>query len=76
MDINKFAGSLDSEKKAKLDALSRTDAAKALENMFSEAELIKAATDGNPAAVKDILRRVLSTDEGKKLAAMLGEAMK
>ena len=34
MDINKFAGSLDSEKKAKLDALSRTDAAKPSRTCF------------------------------------------
>ena len=44
--------------------------------MFSEAELIKAAGSGDERALKDILRRVLSTNEGKKLAEMLGEAMK
>lgn len=76
MDLNKFASGLDDEKRAKLDALAASDAAKALEGMFSEAELIKAAGSGDTAAMRDILRRVLSTDEGKKLAEMLGEAMK
>ena len=76
MDISRFAGSLDEGTRAKLDALSRSDAAKALEGMFTDAELLNAASNGDEAAVKTVLRRVLSTDEGKKLAKMLGEAMK
>ena len=76
MDFTKFANSLDEERRAKLDALSKTDAAKALEGMFSDAELAQAASGGDERAMRDILRRVLSTSEGQKLARMLGEAMK
>ena len=76
MDFEKFANSLAPSSRAKLEALGNTDAAKALDGMFSEAELIKAAGSGDERALKDILRRVLSTNEGKKLAEMLGEAMK
>ncbi|HIT29859.1 MAG TPA: hypothetical protein IAC26_03345 [Candidatus Scatomorpha stercoravium] len=76
MDVNKFAAGLDAEKRARLDALSSTEAAKALEGMFSEAELIKAAGSGDAGAMRDILRRVLATEEGRKLAEMLGEVMK
>lgn len=43
MDFEKFANSLDPSSRAKLEALGNTDAAKALDGMFSEAELIKAA---------------------------------
>lgn len=76
MDISKIAGAIDGEKRAKIDSLRQSDAAKALENMFSEAELIAAASGGDEAAVKGILRRVLATEEGRQLAKMLGEAMK
>ena len=76
MDVNSFAAGLDEATRVKLGALGATDAARALEGMFSEAELIRAAGSGDAAAMRDILRRVLATDEGKKLAQMLGEAMK
>ena len=76
MDINKFAGSLDEKSRAKLEALSQTDAARSLSAMFSDAELAQAASSGDERALKDILRRVLATGEGKKLAQMLGAAMK
>ncbi len=76
MDVTKFAENLDETKRAKLAELSRSDAAKALEGMFSDAELARAASSGDERAMRDILRRVLATGEGQKLAKLLGEAMK
>ncbi len=76
MDVNKFAASLDAEQRARLEALSASEAARALEGMFSEAELIKAAGSGDAEAMRGILRRVLDTEEGRRLAQMLGEVMK
>ena len=76
MDVKNFAAGLDAERRARIDALSRSEAAKALEGMFSEAELIKAAGSGDGEAMRGILRRVMATDEGKKLAQLLSDAMK
>ena len=50
MDVNSFAAGLDEATRAKLGALGATDAARALEGMFSEAELIRAAGSGDAAA--------------------------
>ncbi len=76
MDIAKLAGSLSEGQREKIAALGGSEAARALEGMFSEAELIRAASGGDAAAVQGVLRRILSTDEGRRLAQMLDEAMK
>ncbi|HIS43799.1 MAG TPA: hypothetical protein IAB47_00370 [Candidatus Scatomorpha merdigallinarum] len=76
MDISKLAGSLDEKQRARLDALANSNEAKALEGMFSDAELARAATEGDEKAMRDVLRRILSTGEGRKLAQMLSDAMK
>ena len=67
MDIEKFASSLDEGMRAKLDALSE---------LFSDAELARASQSGDEQALRSILKRVLATGEGKRLAQMLGDAMK
>ena len=76
MDISKLAGSLDEKQRARLDALANSNEAKSLEGMFSDAELARAATEGDENAMRDVLRRILSTGEGRKLAQMLSDAMK
>lgn len=76
MDLEKFAGSLDESTRSKLDALSQTREAQALSELISDAELAAAAQSGDKAAMGAILKRVLATDEGKRLAQLLGEAMK
>ena len=76
MDIKKFADSLDEGRREKLSALSHSDAARALSELFDEAELARAASAGDETAMRDILRRVMATPEGRQLAGMLGEAMK
>ncbi|HIS73042.1 MAG TPA: hypothetical protein IAD43_09045 [Candidatus Scatomorpha pullicola] len=76
MDIEKFASSLDEGMRAKLDALSQTNEARALSELFSDAELARASQSGDEQALRSILKRVLATGEGKRLAQMLGDAMK
>ena len=76
MDISKLAGRWDEKQRARLDALANSNEAKALEGMFSDAELARAATEGDEKAMRDVLRRILSTGEGRKLAQMLSDAMK
>lgn len=76
MDIGKIAGNLDADTRAKLEALSQSAEARALGEAIGEAELLRAGASGDEAALRSILRRVLSTDEGKRLAQMLGEAVK
>ena len=70
------ASSLDEGMRAKLDALSQTNEARALSELFSDAELARASQSGDEQALRSILKRVLATGEGKRLAQMLGDAMK
>lgn len=76
MDLEKIAGSLDEDTRARLDALSKSDEVKALGGLISDAELLSAARSGDQAAMGSILKRVLSTGEGKRLAQMIKDAMK
>ena len=50
MDIEKFASSLDEGMRAKLDALSQTNEARALSELFSDAELARASQSGDEQA--------------------------
>ena len=47
-----------------------------LEGMLDVAEVERAAQSGDQAALRQILTRVLSTDEGKRLAEQLKKVMK
>lgn len=76
MDLEKLAGSLDDDTRARLDALTKSDEVKALGSMISDAELLSAARSGDKAAMGSILKRVLSTGEGQRLAQMIKDAMK
>ena len=48
---------------------------KAVSRLVDPETVQKAAKDGDMAALQDILRGVLSTDEGKRLAESLRKAM-
>ncbi len=47
-----------------------------LDELLSDAELLRAAQSGDDEALRAIIRRVMSTGEGQRLAQMLGDAMK
>ena len=47
-----------------------------IRDRFSDAELARASQSGDEQALRSILKRVLATGEGKRLAQMLGDAMK
>lgn len=59
----------------KLRSLSETPEAQKIGKMVDTGALRAAAESGDTQAVRDALSRVLSTAEGKKLAAQLGSMM-
>ena len=64
-----------SGKSDKLRQLADSADGKAVRRMVDAEEIGKAAKSGNMAALQDILRGVLSTEEGKRLAENLKKAM-
>lgn len=64
-----------SGKSDKLRQLADSADGKAVSRMVDAEEIGKAAKSGNMAALQDILRDVLSTEEGKRLAENLKKAM-
>ena len=58
-----------------LGALAGSPEGKALAAQFDEGELRAAAKQGDAAALQDILRRVLSTKEGRALAEKVQKAV-
>mgnify|MGYP004475555195 FL=1 len=64
-----------SGKSDKLRQLADSADGKAVSRMVDAEEIGKAAKSGNMAALQDILRGVLSTEEGKRLAENLKKAM-
>ena len=58
-----------------LGALADTQEGKTLAARFDERELRAAAKQGDTAALQDILRRVLSTPEGRALAEKVQKAV-
>lgn len=65
-----------SGKADKLKALANSVDGRKLEGMLDVAEVERAAQSGDQAALRQILTRVLSTDEGKRLAEQLKKVMK
>ena len=55
-------------KAGKLRALAESDAGQRVSRMLDGAALSEAAQRGDAAALRDILSRVLSTEDGKQLA--------
>lgn len=64
-----------SGKSDKLRQLADSADGKAVSRMVDAEEIGKAAKSGNMAALQDILRGVLYTEEGKRLAENLKKAM-
>jgi hypothetical protein len=58
-----------------LGALADSPEGKALAAQFDEASLRTAAERGDTAALQDVLRRVLSTPEGRALAEKVQKAV-
>ena len=58
-----------------LGALARSPEGKALASQFDESALRAAAKKGDTAALQEILRRLLSTPEGKALAEKVQKAV-
>lgn len=66
------------EKSGKRDELKRladSDDGRAVSRLVDADKVGKAAKSGDMAALQDILRGVLSTDEGRRLAESLQKAM-
>ena len=75
-DLEKLGEQLSkSGKSDKLKSLADSDDGKAVSRMVDSEAVQKAAKSGDMAALQNILRGVLSTDEGKRLAESLKKAM-
>ena len=77
MDIEKITGELERSGKAdKLRELAYSEDCRALGAMLDAATVAKAVASGDSSAIGGILRQVLSTEEGKRVAQKINEAMK
>lgn len=77
MDIEKITGELERSGKAdKLRELADSEDCRALGAMLDAATMAKAVASGDSSAIGGILRQVLSTEEGKRVAQKINEAMK
>lgn len=65
----------ESGKTEKLKSIADSADGRAISNMFDAAEVGRAAKSGDMAALQGILSKVLSTDEGRRLAENLKKAM-
>ena len=75
-DLEKLGEQLSkSGKSDKLKSLADSADGKAVSRMVVSEAVQKAAKSGDMAALQNILRGVLSTDEGKRLAESLKKAM-
>ena len=76
MEADKLARELDRNGKGeKLRRLGASDAGKKLESMIDGAALRKAFESGDAAALRRMLGELLSTPEGRRLAADVGKIM-
>ena len=75
-DLEKLGNELKKSGKSEaLMKLAESDDGKAVSRLVDADAVGKAAKSGDMAALQDILRGVLSTDEGKRLAENLRKAM-
>lgn len=65
----------ESGKSDELRAIANSPEGERIGRLLNEDEVGKAVRSGDSAALKDILTKVLSTDDGRKLAEQLGKAM-
>ena len=76
-DLDKLGNELKKSGKSEaLMKLAESPDGKAVGRLVDAESVRKAAKSGDMAALQDILRGVLSTDEGKRLAEGLRKAMK
>lgn len=77
MDIDKIGSQLQkSGKYGKLKAVAESEAGKRLGAALDERAVERAAKSGDVDAMREILRQVLSTEDGQTLARQVSEAMK
>ena len=75
-DLEKLGAELNkSGKGEKLKSIADSAEGKAISRMVDSARVEQAAKSGDTAALRDILSQVLSTDEGKRLAEKVKDAM-
>ena len=76
MDIEKMSAELErSGKAADLRKLAESADGRALNAMFDAAAVARAVSSGDREAMQGILRQVLNTDEGRRIAKQLSDAM-
>ncbi len=76
MDIEKMSRELEKSGKAEeLRKLADTEDGRALGAMFDAAALAKAVSSGDQHAIQGVLRQVLNTEEGRRIAKQLSDAM-
>lgn len=77
MNLEQIGRELQKSGKAeKLRALADSEESRRICELVDQAAVERAAASGDEAALRGILRQILSTDEGKKLAQKLSETMK
>lgn len=76
MDIEKMSAELERSGKAEeLRKLAESVDGRALNAMFDAAAVARAVSSGDREAMQGILRQVLNTDEGRRIAKQLSDAM-
>ena len=76
MDIEKMSAELERSGKAEeLRKLAESADGLALNAMFDAAAVARAVSSGDREAMQGILRQVLNTDEGRRIAKQLSDAM-
>lgn len=76
MDIEKMSAELERSGKAEeLRKLAESPDGRALNAMFDAAAVARAVSSGDREAMQGILRQVLNTDEGRRIAKQLSDAM-
>jgi hypothetical protein len=76
MDIEKMSAELERSGKAEeLRKLAESADGRALNAMFDAAAVARAVSSGDREAMQGILRQVLNTDEGRRIAKQLSDAM-
>ena len=75
-DLENFGRKVMSGDKAgELDKIANSADGKKMAGMVDTDKLEQAAKDGNAQALQEILSKLLSTDEGKRLAKSISEVM-
>ena len=76
MDIEKISREREnSGKAAELRRLAESEDGRALNAMFDAAALARAVSNGDQNAIQGVLRQVLNTEEGRRIAKQLSDAM-